>query len=256
MLFKAKSIKNFKLTGMDGDVGKVKEFFFDDLFWTVRYLVVDTGNWLTGRTVLISPYAIQSINDDDERIMTNLSKEQIENSPSLESDLPVSRQYEDNYFGYFGYPKYWYGSLMWGTSPYIARDSKEWETTDEQQSKGDSNLRSTKDVSGHDIQATDGEIGHVDDFIIDEETWAIRYLVIDTQNWWAGKKVLVSPRWIRRISWDEKNVYVNLSRERIKSSPEYSDDMILSRDYETSLHSYYNQSGYWTEETAGRNRTY
>ncbi|MBC8006195.1 MAG: PRC-barrel domain-containing protein [Verrucomicrobia bacterium] len=255
MFIKTKSIKNYKLLGTDGEVGKVKEFFFDDQFWTVRYLIAETGNWLTGKIVLISPYAIQSIDNDEEQIITNLSKQQIENSPAMDTDLPVSRQYETSYHGYYGYPQYWSGSLMWGALPHISKNSNEWEPSEENESSGDPNLRSTKDVSGHDIQATDGEIGHVDDFIIDEDTWAIRYLVIDTQNWWTGKKVLVSPRWIRRVSWDEQKVYVNLSRDRIKESPEYTDDLLLTRDYETRLHSYYNQSGYWIEETAGRNRS-
>ncbi|HET6556918.1 MAG TPA: PRC-barrel domain-containing protein [Prolixibacteraceae bacterium] len=256
MLIKANSIKNYKLLSTDGEVGKVKEFFFDDQFWTVRYLIADTGNWLTGKLVLISPYAIQSIDNVEERIITNLSKQQIENSPAMHTDLPVSRQYEATYHGYYGYPQYWGGAFMWGALPYLSRDRNEWDTTDENESSGDPNLRSTKDVSGHNIQATDGEIGHVDDFIIDEDTWAIRYLVIDTQNWWAGKKVLVSPRWIRRVSWDDQKVYVNLSQERIRESPEYTDDLLLTRDYETRLHSYYNQTGYWTEETAGGNRTF
>lgn len=256
MLFKAKSIKNFTLTGPEGDLGKVKEFLFDDLFWTVRYLVADTGNWLTGKQVLISPYAIVSIHEDNKSIVTNLSKDQIENSPPLESDLPVSRQYENNYYGYYGYPKYWYGSLMWGTSPYISRDSKEWEATDEQESKGDPNLRSTKDVTGHIIQATDDEIGEVDDFIIDEDTWAIRYIVVDTGNWWSGKKVLVSPKWIRRVSWSDSKVYVSLTRDRVKESPEYTDDLLITRDYENRLHGFYNQTGYWMEESAGRGRSF
>lgn len=256
MLFKAKSVKNYKLTGTDGDVGRVKEFFFDDLFWTVRYLVADTGSWLTGRQVLISPYAILSIDKDDKRIATNLSKQQIENSPSLESDLPVSRQYEDNYYGYYGYPKYWHGSLMWGALPHITRNTEEWDTEDEPKSTGDPNLRSTKDVTGHIIQATDGELGHVDDFIIDEDSWAIRYMVIDTGNWWSGKKVLISPDWIRQLSWDNLKVHISLSREQIKASPEYSDDILITREYEHTLHHYYNQSGYWTEETVGRNSRY
>ena len=115
---------------------------------------------------------------------------------------------------------------------------------------GDPHLRSTEHVTGHRIQALDGEIGHVEDFIIDDETWAIRYLVIDTKNWWAGKRVLISPQWIERVSWGEMKVFVNLSREIIKHAPEYTKDALLTRDYEISLHGHYNRQGYWVDELA------
>jgi hypothetical protein len=117
----------------------------------------------------------------------------------------------------------------------------------------DPNLRSTSDVTGHHIQALDGEIGHVEDFIIDDETWSIRYLVVDTKNWWAGKHILVSPQWIQRVSWEELKVFVNLSCETIKRSPEYAPES-LSRDYETELHRHYDRRGYWADEPAAKGR--
>ncbi len=248
MLIKAKTLKGYKLDAKDGEVGNVKEFYFDDKHWTVRYLVADTGNWLTGRQMLISPYALISVNKEAENIGINLSKKQIEESPSLDSDKPVSRQFEMSYYGYYGWPAYWSGSYMWGPQPYITRDSKEWKALKQHQKSWNPNLRSTNAVSGHHIQASDGEIGHVEDFIIDDKNWAIRYLIIDTKNWWAGKKVLVSPQWIDHVSWDELKVFVNLSRESIKQSPEYSDEFLLTRDYETELHRHYNRKGYWVDE--------
>jgi hypothetical protein len=135
---------------------------------------------------------------------------------------------------------------MWGTYsyPYTGRKSPQGKN------KWDHHLRSTHDVSGHDVQAEDGEIGHVDDFIIDDETWAIRYLIIDTQNLWPGKKVLISPQWIKRVSWDELKVYVNLTREAIKQSPEYTEELLLTRDYEAGLHKHYDRQGYWVDELA------
>jgi hypothetical protein len=134
---------------------------------------------------------------------------------------------------------------MWGAWPYLMREEQTLEVNKKEDESWDPHLRSTKDVSGHHIQAQDGEIGHVEDFIIDDETWAIRYLVIDTKNWWGGKKVLISPQWIDRISWDESKVFVNLSKERIKQSPEYSDDLLITRAYEDQLHKHYDQKGYW-----------
>ena len=136
---------------------------------------------------------------------------------------------------------------MWGAWPYIMREEQVRLEDKEELKSWDPNLRSTKSVTDYHIEATDGEIGHVEDFIIDDETWAIRYLVIDTKNWWGGKKVLISPQWIDRISWDESKVFVNLSKERIKQSPEYSEDILITRDYEDQLHKHYNQKGYWAE---------
>jgi uncharacterized protein YrrD len=247
MLSKAKTLKDYKLDSLDGEIGKVKEFYFDDRHWAIRYLVADTGNWLMGRQVLISPYALVDVNKDEKHIAVNLTKRQIEGSPSLNSDKPVSRQFEEAYYGYYGWPMYWGGPNMWGYYPSIVRDREKWRVTTPGKKAWDPHLRSTHDVSGHHIQATDGEIGHVEDFIIDDETWAIRYLIIDTQNWWPGKKVLISPQWIERVSWGESKVFVNLPRETIKQSPEYTEEPLLNRDYETRLHRHYNRQGYWIE---------
>ena len=247
MLIKAKTLKGYTLDSLDGEIGKVKEFYFDDQHWTVRYLVADTGNWLTGRQVLISPYVLATANTEEEYISIDLTKKQIEDSPSLDSDRPVSRQYEVDYSAYYGMPMYWDGPYMWGSYPYIVRDRKTWREIARGEKPWDPHLRSTHDVSGHTIQATDGEIGHVEDFIIDDETWAIRYFIIATRNWWPGKKVLISTKWIERVSWGESKVFVNLSRETIKQSPEYTEESLLTREYETRLHRHYNLREYWVE---------
>lgn len=249
MLINAKTLKGFKLHALDGEIGNVKEFYFDDHSWNIRYLVADTGNWLMGRQVLISPHALTAVNSEARYIVTDLTKKQIEDSPSLNSDKPVSRQFEESYYGYYGWPLYWGGANMLEFYPSIEVDSKE---AAQDEKKWDTHLRSTRDVSGYEIQASDGEIGHVDDFTIDEG-WAIRYLVIDTQNWWLGKRVLISPQWIKRVSWDESKVFVNLLREAIKQSPPYTEDALLTRDYENKLHQHYNSQGYWIDEPATKN---
>lgn len=252
MLNKAKTLKGYKLHSLDGEIGNVKEFYFDDHHWTIRYLVADTGNWLTGRQVLISPYALVAVNKEEQYISIDLTKKQIENSPSLDSDKPVSRRFEEVYYGYYGWPMYWSGTNTWGAYPYIMRDHKKWKESTQGKKTWDPHLRSTHDVSGHDIQAADGEIGHVEDFIIDDETWAIRYLIIDTRNWWLGKKVLVSPQWIERVSWYESKVFVNLTRETIKQSPEYTEESLLTRDYEIGLHRHYTRQGYWDHKPVAK----
>lgn len=252
MLNKAKALKGYKLDSLDGEFGSVEQFYFDDRHWTVRYLVANTGNWLAGRLVLISPYALVAAIKAEQHIAIDLSKKQIEESPSLGSDKPVSRQFEESYYGYYGYPMYWGGLYSWGFYPYPVSNREQWKQLFESEKTWDAHLRSTDNVCGYYIEATDGEIGHVEDFIIDDETWAIRYLVVDTRNWWPGKKVLVSPHWIERVSWDESKVFVNLSREVIKQSPEYTEESLLTRDYETDLYRHYELPGYWTGEPASR----
>ena len=164
MLIKAKKLNGYKLNGLDGEIGNVKEFYFDDKYWTIRYLVADTGGWLTGRQVLISPYALISVNTEKKHIDIGLSKKLIEDSPSLESDKPVSRQFEEKYYGYYGAPMYWGGPYMWGVYPNIVRDREKWKKSSQDEKAWNPHLRSTYTVSGYNIQANDGEIGHVGGF--------------------------------------------------------------------------------------------
>ena len=248
MLSKAKTLTDYKLESLDGEIGKVKEFYFDDRHWTIRYLVADTGNWLASRQVLISPYALNSVIKSEKHLSVDLTKKQIKDSPSLNSDKPVSSQFEESYYEYYGWPMYWSGPNMWGANPYIERNREKWRKFNRGEKACDRHLRSTHAVSGYHLQALDGEIGHVEDFIIDDETWAIRYLVVGTRNWWPGKRVLVSPQWIERVSWNESKVFVNLDRETIKQSPEYTEESLLTRDYEIGLHRHYNRKGYWVDE--------
>ena len=158
MLDKGKTLEGYKLDALDGEIGKVKEFYFDDRDWTIRYLVVETGSWLIGRQVLISPYALVSVNKGEQNIAVNLTKKQIEDSPSLESDKPVSHQFEEAYYGHYGWPMYWGGPYAWGPYPFIERDSEKWKENTQDEKKGDAHLRSTYAVSGHHFQALDGEI--------------------------------------------------------------------------------------------------
>jgi uncharacterized protein YrrD len=256
MLFTVKTLKGYRLDAIDGDIGQVKEFYFDDRYWTIRYLVANTGYWLPGRQVLISPYALGSIDKDiyQQQIGINLTKKQIEDSPPLASDKPVSRQYEESYYGYYDRPFYWAGPYSWGLHQRIERESEmQGETLrDEKATKWDADLRSTRAVTGYHLQATDGEIGHVEDIIIDDETWAILYLMVNTHNFWPGRMVLISPQWTDCVSWGERKVFVKLSREIIKNSPQYTEEFLLTRDYEVELHQYYHRRGYWLDELVAK----
>jgi hypothetical protein len=248
MLYKAKTLEGFILKSLDGEIGAVEEFYFDDKHWAIRYLVANTGNWLTGREILISPHAVHAVQKEKQQILIDLTKKQIEDSPLLDHTKPLSREFEETYYSYYGWPVYWGGPYIWGLYPYIERNKEKGETEIHRLKNDNPNLRRMHDVDGSDLQATDGAIGRIVDFIIDDEIWVIRYLIVNTSNWCFGKKVLISPKWIERISWVESKVFLNLTREDIRQSPEYAGKDMLTREYEVELHRHYNRQGYWIEE--------
>ena len=250
MLFKSKNLVDYRLHSLDGEIGKAKDFYFDDRHWVIRYLVADTGNILPRKLVLLSPYSLESVSEKSREISINLSKSQIENSPSWDTDIPVSRQFEETYNAYYGWPDYWTGSYMWGQSTIRAPYHQKTAKINQGGKKFNVHLRSMDIVSTYLIQAKDGEIGHVYDFVIDDQSWAIRYLILDTRNWLPGRKVLISPKWISKVSWDAGEVFVDISKNAIRESPEFSDSTLLNRDYEDKLHKHYNHLGYWIDEAA------
>jgi len=255
MLIKAKDLKGYKLNSLTGDIGSVKEFYFDDKHWTIRYLIADSGNWLTGRLVLISPYALLHIRKDSEEISINLSKKQIEQSPDLETDKPVSKQFEESYYGYYEWPVYWVGPYIWGSNRSPAKTDESSQASTEPSESWDPHLRSTDEVRSYHIQAPDGEVGHIEDFIIDDETWTIRYLIINTHNWWPGESLLISPIWIDRVSWVDQKVYINIPKETIKESPVYSKQALVTREYEDKLYRHYHKPQYWADDPTVKTRT-
>ena len=255
MLKSVNKLDGATVRASDGDIGSVKEAFFDDQAWAIRYLVVDTGSWLSGRRVLISPYAVSRAASDGDFIDVTLTREQVRNSPDVDTHQPVSRRMEREMSRYYAYPDYWDGTAMWAMTPLpmlpmpeaALRGNESARERDEAAvPAADVHLRSSAAVTGYDIQASDESIGHVKDFIFDDESWAIRYVVVDTRNWWpGGKKVLVAHRWIDRIDWSEKKVYTSLTREQVKNSPEYDETATLDRGYEQRLHDAYDRPAYW-----------
>lgn len=240
-------IKDFALAARDGEIGKVKDLYFDDQNWTVRYVIVDTGGWLTGRKVLLSPTSFGAIDDDGKLIAVHLTKERIENSPPIEADKPVSRQHVEELYRYYGHPGYGLvpEAIAFGAVPVVTPVQAEDAQPIEERS--DPHLRSIGEVMDYGIHATDGEIGKVDGFIIDDEGWAIRYVVI-LRSWWAGKKVILSPEWIDRVSWERSEVFVPLSRETIKHAPDWDDSHPISREFEEKLFAYFGRKAYWPIE--------
>ena len=258
MLTNTTHLKGFAIRATDGELGTVDELYFDDETWAIRYLTVNTAGWLGGRQVLISPISVFNTDWQAKRLDVALTKQQVEKSPDINTHLPVSRQHEAAYFGYFGYPYYWGGPDLWGpalypaalvsptsASPKLLEDSISRESTD-------SHLRSTEAVTGYHIEAADGEIGHVAGFVMDDEAWAIRYIEVATRNWWPGKKVLVAPAWIERVSWTDSKVHVGLSREAIQNGPEYVESMPITREYENRLYFHYGRPPYWLHQAEHR----
>jgi uncharacterized protein YrrD len=234
MLYNAKNILDNKIQAIDGEIGNLDDFYFDDQSWGIRYMVIDTGNWIEGQKVLISPVVIQNPDISNKYIMVNLNKDQIRNSPDIDTKRPVSQQHEADYI----WPAYGIGSI----APLMIDPGPISENKESFRSSDDPHLRSADEVFGYDISALDGEIGHIDDMIIDDDTWNIHFWVVKTKNWLPGKKVLISPKWITKISWEDKKVFVDATVDSIKNSPEYDPSRPLELEYESELNSYYGRT--------------
>jgi sporulation protein YlmC with PRC-barrel domain len=226
MLRSLKQMYGDKLGASDGDIGQVKDFYFDDQNWGIRYLVADTGVWLPGRQVLISPHSLGRLDQAGKTLRVNLTRKQIENSPSIESHKPVSRQYEEEYYRYYGWPFYWQGDGLWGMSgfpilelPAKPLPSERVPVIGPQPERADAHLRSAQAVNGYHIKASDGTIGHVCDFMMDDQSWAIRQLVIKTGHRFSGKEVQIPTRMVNGISYPDSAVFVNLTKEAVEQSP-------------------------------------
>lgn len=257
MLQAAKKFISIKVQCLDGECGHIRDIYFDDDKWTVRYFLLDTGKWLPGELVLVSPLAVDEIDFKNKILEINLTREQIEKSPKPSEHKPISRQMEEKYANYYDYPLYWPGSGIW---PAVGYDLAYYasfknhrisdaEKKDESQEvkKEDRHLRTINETKGYFIEAINSRFGHVEDFVIDDETWELRYLVVDTINWWPSKSVIISPQWVKNIDWAESKIVLNLEKEKIKNSPTYSEEN-LDRDYEINLYDYYQEPKYWEYE--------
>jgi hypothetical protein len=238
ILRRTDELKRYTFCAEDGDIGKLREVYFDDAVWTVRYLVINTGTWLTGSTVLIIPDAVESLNEEEKTVQVKLTREHIETSPTLEAKQPLSRQQEAELHQHYSWLPYWRSKLSGATHSVEVEKGE----------KADPHLRSSAEVKGYQIEARDGEIGYVEDFIVDDNDWVVRYLEISTHYWWFGKKILVAPAWIGEMNWKERKVHVDLLREAIRSAPEYNENEVIGRDYEISLYTHYGRSQYWNEK--------
>jgi len=241
---RVRDIAALTLSAIDGQMGSISELYFDDQSWTVRYLIVNTGGWLSSRNVLIAPIAVAGIDDADASMRIDLRKEQIEQAPLVEKAKPISRQYEEAYYEHFRWAPYWQaGATVLGTPiPYPDPPPMNVDEPVFSESPEKSHLRSSAEVTGYGIHAQDGEIGHIEDLVIDDEDWNVRYVEVDTRNWLPGKKVLVQTGRIKQIDWHSRSVTMSLTRHAIQSAPAYEPSMLITPDYEIQLFKHYGKA--------------
>lgn len=256
MLWKSSALEGCDVRVSDGRIGTVSDFLFDDSSWLIRWMVVDTGKWLAGRRVLLPPSALGHADAVEREFSVRLTEEEVKDSPDIDTDMPVSRQFEADVDRHFGWSPYWGGGYM-GLYPYYdygygggemvaSMRSAEVErgrlVGEAVRSDADPHLRSIKAITGHHLHATDGEIGHVSDFLIEDADWSVHFLVADTRNWWPGRHVLLSPASIRKIRWTEQLVYVDADQEKIKAGPAYDPSVTLDRAHEETYRHHYASS--------------
>jgi hypothetical protein len=215
-------------------------------------MVADTRRWILGRKVLVPPHTIGKADWESNQLHVKMSKEQIKTSPGVDADLPVSREKEQELALHFGWEPYWVRAGLPGAAPFpplllnAEREAEKTATTVVENgppSAGD--LRSAQEVMGYHIEATDGEIGHVEDLIVDDKTWNIRYVVVDTRNILPGKKVIIAPRWVDTINWASQRMALDLPRKMIQNAPAYDPGAPINRKAETRLYDYYGRPAYW-----------
>ncbi|HEV7368218.1 PRC-barrel domain-containing protein [Arenibaculum sp.] len=240
-------LRSYTIRATDDVLGGVRDLYFDDTSWTVRYLVVDTGTWLPGRSVLIPTSALGKPDAARQHFPVDLTRRQVKDSPDVDVDRPVSRQVEADVYGYYGWAPYWGAGA--GVAPgmpgYMAVPPPQTAPPVRHREEGDPHLRSGREVTGYYIGASDGDVGHVDDLLVEDDGWRLRYLLVDTVNWLPGRKVLVASDWIRSVSWSEQKIHVGLTREQVKNSPEYDEVAGVNRAYEEQLYAHYGERPYW-----------
>jgi len=255
MLRNVSDLRSYAVRATDGVIGKIDDLFFDDEHWAIRYFVVDTGGWLSGRKVLMSPLAVGHPDWMGQLLPVAITRAQVKDSPDVDTEKPVSRQHEIAHADYYGEQYYWAGAGMWGPGAFPGNPVTERAIEEEARirrraiarASDDSHLRSCKAMTGHPVHAIDGDIGHLEDFLVDEHTWAIRYLIVATSNyWWGGRHVLVAPQWIEDARGVEAALCVDLTRQAVKDAPRYDSAAQLDRQQEQGMYEHYGRPGYWT----------
>jgi hypothetical protein len=232
----------YRLLATDGEIGRCRDFLFDDERWTVRYMVADTGRWLPGRKILISRAFLERADWEQQRFPVRLTRRQIEMAPPLDNDAPISRRYEQTYHDFFKTPYYWAGNGLWGNYPFpeMAMPPEPPPVPETPQGPPEAvHLRSLREVTGYQVAATDGEAGRIVDFVVDDRSWALRFAVLDTSRLPFSKKLLIATEWIDEVSWIDQQIRVGVTAEQIKGAPEFDSRTPVNEAQETVLYDYY-----------------
>lgn len=242
MFRSANHLIGFSILTSDEPCGKVKDLLFDDESFTVRYLTVDTGSWLLSRKVLISPTSVREPDPVSRQLKTVLTRQQLEDAPQLDSEKPVSRQHEIALASFYDWPVYW-GFAAAPASVGQPAPTALAERVEEMEE--DTHLRSTTEVTGYHIQCMEGQLGHVEDLILDTDDWKIRHVIVDTRNWLPGRKVMLPVDWMTHFSWSDRTAHIDLTQEQVKNAPEYDPRTPVNREYESRLYDFYGRPAYW-----------
>lgn len=253
MLVVGSALTGYAIEASDGRIGSVKNFLFDDTNWKIRWLVVDTGHWLSGRQVLVHPSAIGTPDHERQHLPVKLTKAQIEDSPDIQQDAPVTLQMQEDLYGHYDWDRTWeptysglfpFPSFPPPTAYYGGSEARELDEMRLQASEGDPHLRSMTAMSGYHIHAADGSIGHLENFLIDDVAWTVHYLIVDTRNWWPGPHVLIAPYAVQSVDWDDKQIHLNVTRGQVQASPPWDPVKVVERAYQQPLHEHYGWPGY------------
>jgi len=247
----------YSIKAKDGLIGTTTDFLFDDSNMNVRWLVVDTGTWMTGRKVLIHPSAIGYADHWSRELTVELTKSQVKDSPDIAQDLPISLQMQRDLYKFYGgetsaggaiYGAGIYGGDMFGPEmgmiapPFSARTYFGTNKADHAKTSthdADPHLRSIGEVTGYHVHASDGSIGYVENFLVDSEKWVVRYLIVDTSNWWFGQHVLISPHAVKEVDWTSRYIRLDIARIHVKASPPWNPAVAVDEEFENRLYDHY-----------------
>lgn len=232
----------------DGNIGEITDFYFDDHTWAIRYLVADLGALHRWRKVLLSPVAFKKSNWETKEFIVDLTKDQVSNSPDIDTKKPVSRQHERELHEYYDWPVYWniggppvFGGLntSFTPPPFIKVDEKGERVSSYNPKGNEPNLQSIKEVTGYAVQADDQTFGAVESFYVDDETWVISYTLVNSPKMMPGRKILISPHWIKDVSWMDEKIFLDLQLNAIKNCPEFDYSKNVDPEYESKMRDYY-----------------
>lgn len=256
MLFSLRSLSNHAIQATDGEIGRIESFYFDDESRFIRYVVAEPGQWFDRTKVLLSPYSIRAVDDATRRVEVNLTRQQVASSPDIDTESPITRQMEVDCFTHYRWPFYWTGAGVWGAAAPLGSDFElppASNATAQGQElpdcvKSQVYLRSLSSALGCHVFANKGELGHLDDFIVDDQGWMIRYFVVRFRKLIASHLLLIARDWVNSIHWKSRKIRIALPKEKVIHSPPFDASVPISREYEELLHRYYEKQGYWEKK--------